>query len=80
MRETRIRTEHECVGIEGCEGDEQTTKATPYIRKLGLLSRPSERRIVHGPVDVIWRGRILEVVIREGVRVCALPIVSFLQM
>ena len=79
-RETRIRTEHERVGIEGCEGDEQTTKATPYIREFGLLSRPSERGIVHGPVDVIWRGWILEVVVRKGVRVCALPVVSFLQM
>lgn len=49
-----MRTEHERVGIEGCEGDEQATKTAPYVRKLWLLSRSSERGIVHGPIDVIW--------------------------
>jgi len=80
VEKTRIHTEHERVGIEGCEGDEQATKAAPYVRKLRLFSRSSERGVVHGPVDVIWRGWILEIVVREGVRVCALPVMSFLQM
>jgi hypothetical protein len=75
-----MRTEHERVGIEGCEGDEQATKAAPYVRKLWFLSRSSEGGIVHGPVYVIWRGWIFEVVVGEGVRVCALPVVSFLPM
>ena len=79
-RKMRIHTEHERVGVEGCEGDEQAAKATTYVRKLGLFSRSSERGVVHGPVDIIWRGWIFEVVVREGIRVRALPVVSFLQM
>ena len=35
---------------------------------------------MHAPVYLIWRGRVFEIMIGEGIRVCALPVMSFLRM
>jgi hypothetical protein len=80
VRETRIRTEHERVGIQRGEGDEQAAKAAPYVRELWPFSGCGKGGVVRAPVDVIGGGWVLEVVVGEGVRVGALPVVPFLQM
>ncbi len=75
-----IRTQHKRVRIKGGKGDEQATKAASYVRELGYLSRSSKCGIVRAPVHLIWRSRVLEVVVGEWIRMCALPVMSFLQM
>lgn len=80
MRETRIRTEHERVGIQRGEGDEQAAKAAPYVRELWPFSGCGKGGVMRAPVDVIGGGWVLEVVVGEGVRMRALPVVPFLQM
>lgn len=78
-RQTGARlTEHELVREEGREGNEESSEPTPYVCELGCLARAGEGRIVCIPVKLVGRGRVAESVVREGVRVRALPVMSFL--
>lgn len=61
--ETCIRTEHERVGIQRGEGDEQAAKAAPYVGELWPLSECGKGGVVRAPVDVIGGSWVLEVVI-----------------
>ncbi len=75
-----IHTKHERVRIKWSQGDEQSAKAASHIRKLGFLPRSSQRGIVRAPVHFVRRSWVFEVVVREGIRVGTLPVMSFLQM
>ena len=74
----RIHTKHERVRKKGSQGDEQAAKPASYIRKLRFLSRSSKCRIVRAPVHFIRRSWVFEVMVGERIRMCTLPVVSFL--
>ena len=71
-------TEHERVGEEGREGNEEAAKATSYVRKLGCLARAGEGGVVGFPVEFFWGRGVAEGMVRERVGMRALAVVSFL--
>ena len=73
-------TEHECVGEQGSKRDQETTKTTADVCKLGSLARTGEGGVVGVPVKLRWGSGVAQCMVGEGVRVCALTVVSFLAM
>lgn len=71
-------TEHEGLREQRRESDEETAKAAPDVGKLWCLAGASESRVVRVPVKLSRRGGVAEGMVREGVCVRALPVVSFL--
>ena len=71
-------TEHERVGEERGEGDEQAAEAAADVGELGGLAAAGEGGVVCVPVEGMRGWRIAERVVGEGIGVRALAVVSFL--
>ena len=71
-------TEHECAGEQGSKRDQEATKTTADVRKLGSLARTGEGGVVGVPVKLRWGSGVAQCMIGEGVRVCTLSVVPFL--
>ena len=77
--ERRGLTEHEGVGKERGEGNEEAAKAASDVCELGGFARASEGGVVGIPVELVWGGRVAQGMVGEGVRVSALAVVAFLE-
>lgn len=78
MQKEEKRTKNKGVGEEWPQSDQKASKTASNIGEFWDLSGASIGRKMFIPFDRFGGSRIFESVIREGIGMCALPVVLFL--